>query len=423
MDYKSFCLLIFLGISHFLYGQTEDAVKKAIQLGDAQRFDDAITLLKTEIKNNPNNAEAYYWIGRYAHYLVYDSRPFLRKSNEWSKTEVLANLNKAIQLNNKLGDAYYFLAVEYGCRAREAIQNRDIIQAKKELLAARKAGAFPDYMLEYARSILNSCEQNAILFSNRDAAVNALMFVQLIEGVRKDISLVVVNLLERPFYIKYMRDGIPDEIEKVPISWSDNLIMNMYSYFPWKEQPLKIKISPQRKKEYNIPDSINNIKLLVKDKYGSGSMWIGTAAILNIFENNKFERPIYCALPSDDDMFEFTDYLQNEGFVSKLMPYKVKGTAKEYDRAKFESSMLNADNYRDFADVKVHSQPRANYFFCDNRRNIILDYVQFLISLNEKEKAKVVYSKMNLLMPALDCSLSSDILERCKKMDKQLLAE
>ena len=421
MNYRVSFVILFSFFSCLLYGQINKTVKQAIQLGDARKFEEAIALLKTEVQTNPDDADVYYWLGRYSHYLVYDTRPFTQKSEEWSKKEIVANLKKAIQLNPNLGDAYYFLAVEYGARAREAIEKNNIVQAKKELTEAHESGGFPDYILEYTRNILKSCDKNAILFSNQDAPINALLYVQLIEGFRKDVSVITVNLLERPFYIKYMRDGIPNEIRKISISWNDNLIMNMYSYFPWKEQNITIQIIPQKKHEYNIPYSVNKITLSVKGKYGGDAMWIGTAAILNMLENNKFERPIYCALPYGDDMFEFTDYLQNEGFVSKFMPYKVKDSSNEYNKVKFESSILDANNYKDFSDIKLHNQPRANYFFGDNRRNIIMDYIQFLIVSNKKDEAKTVYSKMNSVMPVTVHPLSSDIEERCKKIEKQLL--
>ena len=76
------------------YGQTISNLRTAIQLGDSLRFDDAISVLKSEIKDHPKNADAYYWLGRYSHYIVYDTRPFVQKSDKWSKTEVLANLKK-----------------------------------------------------------------------------------------------------------------------------------------------------------------------------------------------------------------------------------------------------------------------------------------------------------------------------------------
>lgn len=389
-------------------------VTTAIQLGDSLRFDDAIAVLKSEIKSNPQNAEAYYWLGRYSHYIVYDTRPFVQKSDNWSKQEVLVNLKKAIQLNPKLGDAYYFIAVEYGCRAREAIQNNDIKQAKLELIEAQKCGAFPGYILEYARAILLSCDPNAILFSNQDAAINALMYVQLMENLRKDISVVCVNLLERPFYVKYMRDGISNEISSLPITWNDNLIMNMYSYFPWTQRQIKIKIETDNKK------GDAKLTMNVKDKYGGQTMWIGTAVILNILENNKFKRPVYCAMPYGDDMFEFNDYLQNEGFVSRFVPSITKVGSNKFNPDKFELTILNHNNYRNFSDIKFHHQPRADYFFVDNRRNLILDYVEYLVSIGDKTKAQNIFSKMNILMPPEIAPYNSILQQRYDKIEKAI---
>ena len=412
-----FILPLFLTY-HILNAQHNDNVSKALKLGDSLQFKEAIKVLKTEIKVNPNNADAYYWAGRFSHYLVYDSRPFENKGNEWSKNEVLSNFKKAVQLNPNLGDAYYFIAVEYSSRAREAIQNNNIQQAKKELIEARKFGGFPNYILEYARSILRTCEKNALLFSNQDPSINALMYVQLIEGYRKDVSVICVNLLERPFYIKYMRDGIPNEITKIPLSWNDNIVMNMYNYFPWKPQNISIKISSKQKQLYKFSDTSENFNMIVKDKW-EGTMWIGTAAILNILENNKFERPVYCAMPYGDDMFEFTDYLINEGFVSKFMPFKTKGLEIEYNKSKIEASLLNPDFYKEFSDIKMHSQSRPNYFFVDNRRNLILNYIEFLLAHNNKEGAKNTYNRMKTLMPEKLSPLSKELEERCNKLISQ----
>lgn len=411
MQKISFLLLL---IPLATIGQTGSNLQTARQLGDSMRYDDAIAILKSEIKSNPNNADAYYWLGRYSHYIVYDTRPFDKKSDAWSKNEVLGNLKKAIRLNPGMGDACYFLAVEYGCRAREAIQRNNIWQAKQELIEAHKLKAFPEYILEYARAILASCEPNAILFSNQDPAINSLIYVQLVEGFRKDISVVCVNLLERPFYIKYIRDGIPNEIAKLPITWNDNLIMNMYSYFPWTQRDIKIKIE----KDKNVVES--ELTITVKDKYDGRTMWIGTAAILNILENNKFKRPVYCAMPYADDMFEFSDYLQNEGFVSKFVTYKIQNSSDKFIPEKFELSILNPKYYTSFSDIKLHSQPRANLFFVDNRRNLIMDYVEFLISINEKLKAKNALEKMNKLMPVELAPYTLLLKQRLDSVGKQL---
>ena len=70
MKYKYYFLILFCLYSVIVWGQMSENVSKAIKLGDSLQYYDAIKILKTEIKNNPKNADAFYWLGRYSHYLV-----------------------------------------------------------------------------------------------------------------------------------------------------------------------------------------------------------------------------------------------------------------------------------------------------------------------------------------------------------------
>jgi tetratricopeptide (TPR) repeat protein len=419
MRFRLVIIFAILFFSNSLIAQENNNIKQAIELGKAWKFEEAIKLLEQEIKINSKNAEAYYWLARYCHYIVYDTRPFTKKDDEWSKTKVLLNLKKAIELKPDFGDAHYFIAVEYGCRAREALKNKNIQKAKKELSEANKLGGFPPYALEYSKNILKACDKNAILFVDGDAAFNSIMYLQLVEGLRKDISLVVLSLLERPFYIKLIRDGIPNEIKKVPISWNDNLIMEMHNYL-WKENYVKIFLTNSKKNEYQLKDTSNYFTLKVSPDYGADLLWSGTAVIISMFENNKGERPVYFSLFSGNSLFSFTDYLQNEGFVYKFMPYKVKETPAAYNTKKFEEEMFNAENYKDFGDIKFHNQPKAAYFFADNRRDIFLDYVQFLINCNKKDKAKTTLKTMDIVMPQSVYPLSSELDKKYKAIKEKL---
>ena len=103
------------------------------------------------------------------------------------------------------------------------------------------------------------------------------------------------------------------------------------------------------------------------------------------------------------------------------MPYKIKGTIDEYNESKFQSSILNSANYKNFGDIKIHNQPRAAYFFGDSRRHIVLAYVQFLLTHHKKNEAKKVFEKLNILMPVIDYPLSKELEERVKNIEKLLM--
>ena len=227
---RQIIILLFIILSVTLNGQTENNIEKINQLGDEWKFEEAIELIKSEISLDSENPELFYWLGRYSHFMVYDTRPFPGKSDKWSKEQVLKNLQKAVELNPNYGDAKYFLAAEYGTRALEALKSGDIDRYKKELTEAESWGGFPLHAIEYGRNVLKSCDTNSILFVNGDAESNVLQYVQAIEDYRKDVSLVIKALLERPYYIKLIRDGVPGIYKPVPINMSDNLIMEMHNY-------------------------------------------------------------------------------------------------------------------------------------------------------------------------------------------------
>ncbi len=342
---RQIIILLFITLSVTLHGQTENNIEKITQLGEEWKFEEAIELIKSELSLNPENPELYYWLGRYSHFMVYDTRPFPGKSDQWSKEQVLKNLQKAAELNPNFGDAKYFLAAEYGARALEALKTSDVERYKKEFLEAENWGGFPLHAIEYGRNILKSCDINSILIVNGDAESNVLQYVQAIEGYRKDVSLVIVGLLERPYYIKLIRDGVPGIYKPVPINMSDNLIMEMHNY-KWRENDIKIPISEQTKKKYSLSDTVTHFSWHIKPNVGKKKLWIGTAMLVNIIETNNWERPVHFTLYGSNNLEGIKDNLQIVGNTARLVPLKVYGTKLEYDTLKFELVMFNPKNYK-----------------------------------------------------------------------------
>jgi len=394
---KNVLLLVLLAISNAMFSQSKSAVEKAKELGNQWKFEQAIELLQNEIKSDPNNAELYYWLGRYSHYIVYDTRPFANKSDEWSSEMVLKNFYKAVELNPDYGDAKFFISVEHCSRAQEALKLGDVKQYKQEYLLAKKKGGFPKYILEYGRNILKSCDENAILLVDGDVQLNSIQYLQNIEGYRKDVSLFNYSLTQKPYYVKLQRDGVEGIIKPLPISWSDDALSEMRNY-KWKEQEISIPISEKVRKQYSINDSISDFKLIVKPNAGNGKLWSATAVLLDIFETNKWKRPIHYTMFGLNDIPGFEDNMQVTGLTARFVPKKVKGTKEEYDQEIFDAVMLNPDNYTDFSDVKNNVQSRANGDIHITHLRYI-NYATYLLDNGNKEKAEMVLNKMEELMP------------------------
>lgn len=413
-------LAIFLvTISNILFAQTESAIQQANHLGEQWKFQEAIELLQNELNSDSTNPELYYWLGRYSHYIVYDTRPFSNKSDQWSKQQILKNLQKAVKIDPNFGDAKYFLAAEYGARAIEALKLGNYDQYNKELIDAANWGGFPQHSIEHGKNLLRSCDSNAILIVNGDAQFNVLQYVQIIEGFRKDVSLVVLALLERPYYIKLIRDGVQDILKATPINISDNLVMEMHNY-KWKEKDIIIPISEKTKTENNLSDTTKYFRWHVKPNVGTNKLWSGTAMLINIIETNNWVRPIYYSWFGFNDLNGLEDNMQIEGLTARVFPVKVKGTKLEYNTTKFELLMLDPDNYTDYKDIAVNNQPRVSYTYGNLSRRRIVDYAYFLCKNGESEKSEIVLEKMSELMPVSIHPLSSDIKDDIHKLMKEI---
>ena len=398
--FKCLALFIFLILSPtFLYAQETNLKQKAIEKFKEGEYTEAISLLKKAALVTPDDAEVYYYLGRYSHYLCYDVGP--RKYDEGKSNEIIRYLDKAVSLDPHLGNAYYYIGVEYGVRGHFAMIEGNIKKAKKEFRLGREKGGYPYWLLEYARNMLSSCDQNAILFTGGDAEANSAWYLQLVENYRRDISVIPIGLLNFTPFVLFAKKGLDGVLVGIPISKTDEQIRKA-QIIKWKPQKIKIPINKIALNRFKIPGKITAMEWELKPdiiRDSTGFLMPGTAYIVDIVKTNKWERSIYFTVGSPQKQRAgLNSHLQLCGLTYRLLPVEAEKYGMSINSAKIESILLNQKSYSHFNDVKEHNMPRVS-FILNNYRVILIRLAGFYLERGDMEKAGDVLEKMQEYMP------------------------
>ncbi len=183
---------------------------------------------------------------------------------------------------------------------------------------------------DYAYNLLQSVEENAILFTNGDNDTFPLWYLQDVEGVRRDVRIANLSLLNTPWYIKQLKNTTPYGSQKIALSYSDEQLEDV-GLTRWdNDQQMSIPVTPDAIKKYNVTDSsvisTGRMNWLMKNTAQYGNVKVVRTQdliVLDIIMQAKWQRPVYFAVTcSDDSRIGLDDYLLMEGMALKVVPKK-----------------------------------------------------------------------------------------------------
>ena len=228
-----------------------------------------------------------------------------------------------------------------------------------------------------AKAYLDSCDENAILFTIGDNDTFPLWYMQEVENYRTDMKLINTSLFQTDWYIDQMKrktyeaDPIPSQLTHDKYKWGTldvayyfeelfpqlkDSVVDIDYFMKWIESDKEVtqydldddgipeKVLPTNK--IRIPVNKENVlkngivaqkdaDLIVPyiDIQFSGAITKNRILMLDILANNNWEKPIYFTggAQADEEYIWLKDYLLLDGMTYKLVPLFTKNDGNFFE--------------------------------------------------------------------------------------------
>jgi hypothetical protein len=294
---------------------------------------------------------------------------------------------------------------------------------------------------DFAANYLNSCAQDAILFTNGDNDTFPLWYCQEVEGIRTDVRVVNLSYLGADWYIEQMKrkvynsDPLPismtfdqyvsgkrdvvylDDQRKMEASLKEAMDFiasddantkqrtsggELIAYLPVKTLTVKIDKEHILKTNTVRPKYADKIVPEMKWKLERNHLLKNDMMILEILSNNNWKRPVYFAVTvGRENYVNLDNYFELEGLTYRVVPVNTPGDYTHMgfvDADIMYDNMMNKFKWGGITNPKVYLDEN-NIRMLTNFRNNFGRLAEALATEGKTDSAKRVLDKCVELLP------------------------
>jgi tetratricopeptide (TPR) repeat protein len=297
--------------------------------------------------------------------------------------------------------------------------------------------------IDMAKNYLNSLQPNAIIFTNGDNDTFPLWYAQEVEGVRTDVRVVNLSLLNTDWYIDQMKRR---QYESAPVPFSipefkyrqgtrDLIVLNSDSALTPLEEALsyclddskiqdfgykKFSVMPNYQFSYAVSkenqakfsqyvganDSlVSTMSFALMDDDGENPRQFITKAqlmVMDLIVHNNWERPIYFAVTTGSEAYMGLEpYFQLEGLAYRLTPI----FHADYDRDNMTGGVVSELMYDNVMNKFLWGNIDTKDIYLDeNNRRMVTN---LRMQMNNLAEQFIIENKMDKAVAVLNKSINS----------------
>ncbi|MGH1385398.1 tetratricopeptide repeat protein [Kordia sp.] len=400
-------VLIALFITN-IYGQTTDQeldnrIKKEYKrIGSLTKeeydkidYSKFVKDIEAKVEENPENTEARYFLGyAYGQKNSYDANDMIH-TNLDLVMKASEQFEEIIKLTPKYSgeiiglNPYDKIAAEWGSLAIKYLYEQKKDSAIWAFKEAKKRGGFNTYTLQLNKERLLTCSKDAVLLSSGDIPTYSLYFLQTVENIRNDVTVIDVELLNSTWYPEYLLDR-----KSIDFGMSSEELQTI-NYLEWTDKEI----------------TIGDFSWILKPSYGE-YLLRGNRILLSFLKQNKFQRDIYFTIGfNKEGSLSLEDSLAQGLVLDKLAITKADKEAFKVS----EESLIKMVKMTKYVNINNDEEVNMVYFF----RIMCVYEMNDLFEKMDKETPKKL---MNLIDTYIDEDAfpyrDKDVLEfiqQCRK--------
>ncbi len=219
---------------------------------------------------------------------------------------------------------------------------------------------------DWAWNMLQSCEKDAILFTNGDNDTFPLWYLQEVEHIRTDVRVVNLSLANTGWYLLQLKHESPRGAKPIDFSLSDEELAGI-NYEPIDSMSVAVPAGLERRRLLDdarlagttLPsapsDSLRWLLVPGINYKGQGYLRPQDIAVFEIVAGNYGRRPVYFALTVDPEgMIGLEKHLRLDGMVYKVVPMQNDSPMSFVDAGKLYGNLFRTYRYRNLGNRKVY---------------------------------------------------------------------